>query len=180
MFSPRPPTHTLFTPKELQAVESMQHLLQSQEIQISQGRRVQSQHLRHKTRCKHKQNHQGAPNPKYLDGMVLPPTCRLPCCLCTLEGKQEGLGQWTGPGQATVDRFLSLVLFCACPLDSAWGGAGGLFAFGKAWALCLSEVNPTPLLPFWSPDATSLASEAPRVGRARKGESSSQSSSTGQ
>ena len=59
----------------------MQHLLQSQEIQTPQGRRVQPQHLRHRTRCEHRQTHGGCPAPDSYFFFLCWPWFAVQCCI---------------------------------------------------------------------------------------------------
>lgn len=147
--------------KELQAPGRMQHLLQSQEIQMSQcRRRVQSQDLKQDKVQTDKT--MGAPNPhsSLWQSGLLPD-------LCTLEENQVGRDPrwpalrgtlWTS--QVELGSELTGVFSCAsrclchCPDSASAGvrrGAGGLFAFGRTWGLCLSEVNLIPTPPFWVP-----------------------------
>lgn len=72
----------------------MQHLLQSQEIQMAQGRRRgQPQHLRHTTGCKHRQTRQGLPTPKT---QVMKESCLLRDLLYVQWRKNRWAGIWWG------------------------------------------------------------------------------------
>lgn len=131
---------------------------------MSQGRRrVQSWHLRQRTRRKHRQTRWGDPTP---DTSVV--TGSYPDLTYVHGKKTVGRELWgpapqgwpTDPSGWSCGQSLRVSVLCfQLPLRpfpawaSAGGGArtGGLFALSKTWGLCLSEVNPTPPLHSRSP-----------------------------